>query len=328
MPPRLLSEAGGAARTDAAPPAGARAPYGARSISVSGGAPPEMPDGAPGEPGPLSADQVRAFAVDGYLLCEDFVDPVTHEGLLAGADELIGLVVDSSIALGRRNPRGDLLLDAAGDLVIRRISPVVDVLPVAAALASGPAMLAAVRQLIGYPGTLMESKLNYKQRLPPSEGLPFLPTRASGDTWPLHHDWGYYRQQGYPPGTVSVAISLDDTGNRGPMTVLPGSHRAPARLAGRDPDSGSGRVEEDGLGPSRREIHAPARSALFFHSLLVHSSSPNTSGLPRRILHLTYAPPLADGTSATRRNGRWQEAAARFEARYRAATGTARGSAS
>ncbi|WP_326643697.1 phytanoyl-CoA dioxygenase family protein [Streptosporangium sp. NBC_01755] len=324
---RLLSAA------DAAP-----VPYGTRSLSAAGGPSGEAAGGPSGEAaggpsgeaaesasevaGPLSEAEVQSFAADGYLVRRDFFTPEVHRELLAGADRLIELVVDSSVVLGRRNPRGDLLLDASGELVIRRISPVVDVLPVAAALAADPMMLAAVRQLTGHSGTLMESKLNYKQRLPPVEGLPFLPTRASGDTWPLHHDWGYYRQQGYPPSTISVAVSLDDTENRGPMTVVPGSHREPTRLVGRDPDSGSGRVEESSVGPLRRKIHAPARSVLFFHSLLVHSSSPNESGLPRRILHLTYAPPFADGTAATRRNGRWQEAAARFERRYREMGGT------
>lgn len=316
---RLLSAA------DAAP-----VPYGTRSLSAAGGPSGEAAGGPSGGrrrsvreaaesasevAGPLSEAEVQSFAADGYLVRRDFFTPEVHRELLAGADRLIELVVDSSVVLGRRNPRGDLLLDASGELVIRRISPVVDVLPVAAALAADPMMLAAVRQLTGHSGTLMESKLNYKQRLPPVEGLPFLPTRASGDTWPLHHDWGYYRQQGYPPSTISVAVSLDDTENRGPMTVVPGSHREPTRLVGRDPDSGSGRVEESSVGPLRRKIHAPARSVLFFHSLLVHSSSPNESGLPRRILHLTYAPrsptgpPPPGATAAGRRPRRASSAA-------------------
>lgn len=272
--------------------------------------------------GPLSAAQVRQFALDGYLVQPDVIDCEDLDALLCGADRLIQLVIDTSVALGRRNPRADILHDPDGGLVIRRISPVVDVLPAAHAVSIRSELVTAVGQLLGSPlPELFESKLNYKQRVESAEAMPFLSTRESSDQWPLHHDWGYFRQQGYPHDVVTVAISLDDATGRGPMVVVPGSHREPVRMVAADPDSGTGRVDESTVGPGRQPIDAPPRSALFFHSKLVHCSSPNRSDKPRRILHLSYAPPFADGTASARRNGRWVETARRFEQRYRAGGG-------
>jgi hypothetical protein len=266
---------------------------------------------------PLSPEQVEQFRRDGYLLIPGFLDATTNAELILGADQLVEHVINSTIALGRRNPRADMLYDDSGALLVRRISPVADIIPAARALAGLPRLHAAVAQLGCMNPVLIESKLNYKQRFPRAPTIPYLRTKSAGDSWPLHHDWGYYRQQGYPPVAVTVALSLDDCVERGPMVVVPGSHRTGSRLLVGDPDSGTGRVAERSVGDVRTVIHASAGSALLFHCMLVHSSPPNPSPLPRRILHLTYAPEFADGTAAYRRNGRWQEYAARFEARYR-----------
>jgi ectoine hydroxylase-related dioxygenase (phytanoyl-CoA dioxygenase family) len=203
----------------------------------------------------------------------------------------------------------------------------VDAVPAAHALAGRPDLLGAVAQLGCLLPTLIESKLNYKQRFPRAPAIPGLHTRPAADQWPLHHDWGYYRQQGYPPVALTVAISLDDCAGRGPMVVVPGSHRMGSRLLAGDADSGTGRVAEDSIGTVRTAIHAPPGAALFFHCMLVHSSPPNPGSAPRRILHLTYAPEFADGTAAYRRNGRWQEHAARFDDRYRKLAAAANGTA-
>lgn len=279
------------------------------------------PDSGDAIPGPLSEAQVQRFAVDGYLVAPDVIDLAELDALLCGADWLIELIIDSSVVLGRRNPRADILHDPGGGLVIRRISPVVDVLPAARAVSVRVELVSAVAQLLGSGSPqLFESKLNYKQRVETVAAMPFIPTRGSSDQWPLHHDWGYFRQQGYPEEVVTVAISLDDATGRGPMLVVPGSHRAPVRMVAADPESGTGRVYEETVGQCRQPIEAPPRSALFFHSKLVHCSPPNPSDQPRRILHLSYAPPFADDSASARRNGRWVAAARRFEHRYRAGT--------
>lgn len=268
---------------------------------------------------PFSSEQVQQFRRDGYLLIPGFLDHAARTDLIVGANRLVELVINSTIAVGRRNPRADILYDGYGALLVRRISPVADIIPAIRTVADHPRLHAAVAQLGCANPVLIESKLNYKQRFPRAPEIPYLRTKEAGDHWPLHHDWGYYRQQGYPPVALTVSLSLDDCAERGPMVVVPGSHRAGSRLLAGDPDSGNGRVAENSVSDARTAIHAPAGSALIFHCMLVHSSPPNPSPLPRRILHLTYAPEFADGTAAYRRNGRWQEHAARFEARYRAA---------
>ncbi len=57
----------------------------------------------------------------------------------------------------------------------------------------------------GHEPVLMEEKLNYKQLLHQEVDLAPFNTIGTEDSFPLHHDWGYYRQQGYPTETLSSA---------------------------------------------------------------------------------------------------------------------------
>ena len=122
-----------------------------------------------------------------------------------------------------------------------------------ASLSGDPRLLGPMAELMDDEPVLMEEKLNYKQVVDlAGQDIDLQPKRESDEVldvaWQLHHDWGYYRYNGYPQSTMSSAIALDDCEGRGPIRVLPGSHLLDVELA--DPKSGSGVVARGALGPN------------------------------------------------------------------------------
>ena len=93
----------------------------------------------------------------------------------------------------------------------------------------------------------MEEKLNYKQVVDCPALLQRFSLHAGSTSFPLHHDWGYYRMQGYPRDILSSAICLDAcTPESGPLRVIPGTHTRDWPMLDPDPASGNG-VVADGL---------------------------------------------------------------------------------
>jgi ectoine hydroxylase len=124
------------------------------------------------------------------------------------------------------------------------------------------------------------SKLNLKRA---KEGSPF----------PFHQDYPYwYVAAEAAAGDIATAILyLDDArAENGAVRVVAGSHqRGPAP---RDPQAADPFLADPAKLDLDREVvaAAPAGSLLFFGSLLVHRSAPNTTGGHRRALLLSYQP--------------------------------------
>lgn len=273
----------------------------------------------------LSSGQRDFFARDGYLVLASVFAESELAPLRGEADRILELTINASLAHGRRHPRIDARLQDDGTLTMRKVQPVNDLSPAIAALSRDPRLIEPLRELMKDEPVLMEEKLNYKQTAD-TRGLELGFLRRSSSSaelglegFRLHHDWGYYRQQGYPENTLSSAIALDDCAGRGPIRVIPGSQLVDAPLADPDPASGSGAIRDGFFGPERVAIDAPAGSVMLFHAKLVHDSEPNRSGLPRRVMIYSHYPrshdPLAD---PDRRNGPLRKYAQDFEARYRA----------
>jgi ectoine hydroxylase-related dioxygenase (phytanoyl-CoA dioxygenase family) len=183
-----------------------------------------------------------------------------------------------------------------------------------------------MRQLMHDEPVLMEEKLNFKQSADlRAFDLEFLRRSSFNpevglEGFLLHHDWGYYRMQGYPDTILSSAVAIDDCAGRGPIRVIPGSHLIEVPMANPDPASGSG-VVADGFfeGTPLVPIDAPAGSVMLFHSKLVHDSLPNRSGLPRRLMIYSHYPKSHDpAADPDRRNGPTRRYAQEFEAKYQA----------
>ncbi len=281
----------------------------------------------------LTANQIDSFRRDGYLILPSVFTEAELQPLRAEADRILALTINATIALGRRHPRIDAKLNADGSLTMRKIQPINDLSMTIAAIAHDARLIDPLRQLQADEPVLMEEKLNYKQAVD-TRGVDLSFLRRSSfnaevglEGFLLQHDWGYYRQQGYPENTLSSAIAIDDCAGRGPIRVIPGSHLVDAPLADSDPASGSGVIRDGFFGPDRVSIDAPAGSVMLFHSKLVHDSEPNRSGLPRRVMIYSHYPRSHDPTAESdRRNGPLRKYAQELEARYAAmlAAGTFR----
>ncbi|MDF5725600.1 MAG: phytanoyl-CoA dioxygenase family protein [Rhizonema sp. PD38] len=133
----------------------------------------------------------------------------------------------------------------------------------------------------------------------------------TGDLWPWHQDFIFwYEEDGMPqPRAVNVGIFLDEINQfNGPLYLISGSHKEGLIKCNVHKSS----VERENAGwevnvstnlkycldnatvtrlVERGDIVAPvgcAGSVLFFHSNIAHSSVPNISPYPRRLLMITY----------------------------------------
>jgi phytanoyl-CoA hydroxylase len=100
-----------------------------------------------------------------------------------------------------------------------------------------------------------------------------------GSAKPYHQDSAYWQID--PPDLVSAWIALDDaTLENGCMRVIPGSHRWGVVEHRHLQDY---QVDEAALDTSTEvAVSLNAGGCLFFHSLLLHATAPNSSPYPRR----------------------------------------------
>lgn len=114
-----------------------------------------------------------------------------------------------------------------------------------------------------------------------------------GSEFPWHQDFTYW--YAFTPEHAreigTAILFLDDAlAENGAICVLPGSHRRGP--APRDPKDPTAFLADPARIDASQEVlvEAPAGSLLFFPSLLLHRSSPNTSGRQRRAILLSFQP--------------------------------------
>ena len=259
---------------------------------------------------------VEEFNERGYVVLPGVFEADELQRMREEAQRILDFVLDTSLRAQRRNPRLDCVVREDGTVAVRKVQPVNDLSELIASISSDPRLIDPMRELMGDEPVLMEEKLNYKQVVDRSgEDFSFI-TRPFPVGFPLHHDWGYYRQQGYPENTISSAVALDDCAGRGPLRVIPGSHLIDAPMKNPDPSSGDGEVAAGFMDDvERTPIDAPAGSVMLFHAKLLHDSEPNRSGEPRRVMIYSHYPESHDdGGGADRRNGPIRDYARDFEA--------------
>lgn len=267
---------------------------------------------------PLTPAQIAEFEERGYLTIPGVFLSDEVAAMRRAADRLLEMTLNSALATGIWNPRLDLT-QKDGLVDVRKLQPINDASEILRLASEDERLIAPMRQIMGDEPTLMEEKLNYKQVISCDALLEKFPVRSGDDRFPLHHDWGYYRQQGYPTSTMSSAICIDAcTHDNGPLRVIPGTHRRDDWPL-MDPDAASGNgVVADGLfaEEDRVDCVAPEGSVLLFHSLLLHDSKPNTTGRPRRLMIYSHYP-SAYGMKEDERNGPGRAAARLLEDTYR-----------
>jgi ectoine hydroxylase-related dioxygenase (phytanoyl-CoA dioxygenase family) len=274
---------------------------------------------------PLTEEEREQFAKQGYFVRMGLLDDNEVQELQNAANAILELVLNSSIYSKKRNPRLDARLLDRGRAFVRKVQPVNDLSDTVAHLSGDPRLIGPMSELMGDEPVLMEEKLNYKQVVNlHGQEIDLQPKRNNEEVldvaWQLHHDWGYYRYNGYPQTTMSSAVALDDCQGRGPIRVLPGSHLLEIELA--DPSSGSGVIARGAVGPRPElvPLNMTAGSVVFFHSMLVHDSEPNRSAEPRRMIVYSHYPrshqPSED---PDRRNRPTRDTAGPIESEYRGA---------
>ncbi len=145
-------------------------------------------------------------------------------------------------------------------------------------LASSPALMQVVTQIVGPNVRLSHSKVNTKRG-------------AGGAAIEWHQDWAF------APHTnmdfCIVAVMLDDcTAENGPMQVVPGSHKGPLYDHHGEDGYFTGAIDVAATGApvgQAVELTGPAGSITMHHPLAIHGSSANRSGGQRRMVFLEYA---------------------------------------
>ena len=233
----------------------------------------------------ITQNQIDAFAEDGYLVLPGVFDQDEVMRMRYEADFILELIINSSICNGRKSGRLDIRNASVGQ-VVRKIQPINDLSLYLAEVSQDERLVGPMAQLMGDEPVLLEEKLNYKEPL----GEPVdIEAREMEDQFPVHNDWAYFRAQNYPQEIISSAISMDAcNADSGPLRVWPGSHKV--HLEHERMDLGlqvkEGLIDFDG----GEDVLCPAGSVMFFHSVLVHNSLPNVSGLPRRLMIYSHYP--------------------------------------
>ncbi len=236
----------------------------------------------------------EAYEHDGFVVRHGVFSPTE----LAGLQETVEAVVAEVAEHARRPTAGPELRLADGHRLqfssqtviqwewregsqeIRLIEPFTFLHPRFMALWDDPRFVQPMRDALGVehvgPYTC---KLNLKR---PREGSEF----------PWHQDYTYW--YAFTPEharEIATAILFLDGASaaNGAIRVLPGSHRRPAPRDRAEPTGFLADARQ--LDVSREQlVEVEAGSVLMFPSLLVHRSSPNASGLPRRAILLSFQP--------------------------------------
>lgn len=264
----------------------------------------------------LTDEQLASYHGDGYVILDSVFDADEVRRMSDEADRILQLCINASLAQGRRDRRLDCYA-IDGHLMVRKLQPVIDLSDYLAEVSNDERLIAPQRQIMDAEPLLMEEKLNYKQPVFDPVDVERLNVRPGDDRFFLHHDWGYYRKQGYPQQTMSSAITIDAcTSDNGPLRVIPGTHKQTYRLDDENAQTGSGVLAPGQLDDAERvEVLCGAGSVLLFSSMLVHDSMPNTTRRPRRLMIYSHYPAWHDA-EPDKRNGPGRREAQTFEAEY------------
>ena len=226
----------------------------------------------------------------GYLVQEGVFNPAEVSSMQKEADFILELIINSSLYHNRQSRRLDIRRRQTSGMVVRKIQPIIDLSLALAKVSNDDRLLKPMSDLMGETPILMEEKLNYKQ---PVATLKFFRVPEDDDRFPIHNDWAYYLYNGYPDSIISSAITFDDCheGN-GSIKVFPGSHHEHIEHSrvrnGLEVPEGTVSLQD------AKTLVAPAGSVMFFHSKLIHTSAPNGTNQPRRIMIYSHYPESAN----------------------------------
>ena len=146
-------------------------------------------------------------------------------------------------------------------------------------LAEHPKLISVIQALTGSEDLLLfRSTLMFKPAF-------------HGSSHGLHQDSAYWPME--PPNLVTVSIALNEsTPENGCFKVIPKSHLWGMQSWGhiaREQDEEL--TDQKEVAKQQMDVPLSAGSALFFHSLMVHGSGPNTTPRPRNTALYAYFSP-------------------------------------
>src|SRR6266436_5557810 len=227
---------------------------------------------------PLTAQQLRQFAEEGYLFLPDCF---SEEEVAILRDEAEQIYASDRREVWREKTGAPRTAFAAHtyNQAFRL-------------LGTHPRLIRPVEQVFGEQLYMHQYKINAKAAF-------------EGDVWQWHQDYGTWaRDDGMPqPRAMNIAVFLDEVMPiNGPLLLIPGSHKQGVFEAGHDLQTTSyplwtldkdtvTRLCRDAETAHGQGIVAPTGkpgSVLMFHGNLVHASPPNITPYPRKIVYVTF----------------------------------------
>jgi ectoine hydroxylase len=239
--------------------------------------------GSMGNPGPLSAPELRHYADRGYH---------TENKVLSAADidACLREVSDITDRLGE----DDRVIRESSSGDVRSLFAVHKLSDLIAEICDRDAIRGVAEQILDDEVTIHQSRINLK---PGFAGGPFY-WHSDFETW--------HAEDGMPaPRALSVSLALTpNLSTNGPLMIIPGSHRRFVSCVGATPDGYHresltsyrppfGTPEEEDVATLADElgidtITGPAGSALYFDSNCLHASAGNITPYPRSNLFVVF----------------------------------------
>lgn len=245
-------------------------------------------------PGPLSPDQMEAYDRDGFVVVQSGFSEDELNALSLAADEL----AERMGPLTPDNPRARSEVEkVGGHIILRKVEPIIDVVPALETLVYDPRMTGPAAQIFGEDVFLFEDKLNYKPPL-------------VGEKYDLHQDYAYW--QDFTDRLITVTLLLDDaTPENGCLRFIPGSHKN--GLIAKENDHP--RLITEQIDDPSITVDAPGQAGdlVVFSCYTAHHSFANRTDKGRRAVLYTYNP-LSDGDTYATYKGAQAEQCRAWEA--------------
>ena len=231
----------------------------------------------------LSAEQISAYARDGFIVLHDVFSPTEVDGMLA---EVKRMAEDPDIVAL------DEAITEPGSDAVRSMFRIHELSPLVSRLARDPRLIHVARQVLGSEVYIHQSRANLK---PGFKGKEFY-WHSDFETW--HIEDGMPRMR-----ALSCSVLLtDNNACNGPLMLVPGSHQQFISCQGVTPDNHYKQslkkqefgvpdpislqllVEQGGI----EAATARAGSVIFFDCNTMHGSASNISPWPRANVFMVY----------------------------------------
>lgn len=221
----------------------------------------------------ITPDMLKGYKENGFLAVRQVFAAAEVESAISALMDLI-FADNKGARVQYTKPRSELTTDEERELSVRKVCDFVGRDETLTSLAHHPALIAALRAILGEEPVLVQDMALLK------------PPHGGGEK-PWHQDMAY-GPLAFDKPVAGVWIALDEAGlDNGCMHVIPGSHALGGvpHYAVRDWQMCDTRVDV------ARDVAAPLPpgGALLFHGMLHHGTPPNHSVKRRRALQLHYA---------------------------------------